>query len=201
MNALVSVFDQLGLNSFQFVGLMVAVIVFLIMLKGLLSGDVEQNLATYLLWAALDGIAAGSTFVKGGNWMLPAFYTFVGVVTSATIWKIGKFSWTKLETQVSVSVSVCIIVWGFSGPWYATILSTFGMFLAGTAQIKDAWLKPETSPIWVYVGSSFANLMNTVGGRNWAVEERFYPFWCTILTGLVVVATLRRYLPEPVETK
>jgi hypothetical protein len=189
------------LNIYQKVSVVVALSLYLPLGYQILRGTVVQNLATFALWGALDAIASASIFLQGGNYQLPAVYVLGCIITILCILKARTFGWTRYETQVSIVVLECIVAWKVSGPWYATIFSTAGVVFAGLPQLKDSWMNPEKSPLYSYIGFSFVNLMNTIGGKAWTVEERFYPFWCTILCVAIVLVSMRQMLPEEVETR
>lgn len=102
-----------------------------------------------------------------------------------------------IETRVSIIVGLClvawcVIVWWYDNPWLATVLSTTGVVLGGLPQLRDSWRRPKESPWLIYIGYTFVNVMSTVGGKGWTVEERLYPGACTILCGIIVLASMRR---------
>ncbi len=180
------------MNIYQQVSVVVALALYVPLSYQILTGKAKQNLATFILWGALDGIAAASMYVQGGNFQLPTAYVLGCMIIISCILKARTFSWTIFETQVSVMVLLCIIGWFASGPWLATILSTTGVVLAGVPQLKDSWKNPAETPVREYLGFTFANVMSTIGGKAWTVEDRLYPFACTVLCGLIVFASLRK---------
>lgn len=192
---------RIHLNIYQKVSVAMALFLYLPLGYQILRGTVVQNLATFALWGALDAIAGASMFIQGGNYQLPAAYVGGCIGIILCILKARTFGWTRYETQISVAVIICIVAWRVSGPWYATIFSTAGVVFAGLPQLKDSWQKPETSPLYTYVGFTFVNVVNTIGGKGWIVEERFYPFWCSVLCVAIVLASLRKNIPIEVDTK
>ncbi|MEQ1561731.1 MAG: hypothetical protein ABL899_03385, partial [Nitrospira sp.] len=158
----------------------------------IIKGQVKQNIATWILWVALDTVVWLSVLVQGGNWYLPLTYVIGGSFMVACQVRAGSIRWTLFETMISALVIVCIIGWYFSGPWLATVLSTTGMVFATIPQIKDSWIKPQDSPVPVYFGYFTANVLSTIAGASWTVEERLYPLACTILCGVIVLISMRR---------
>jgi len=156
-------------------------------------GELVLNLATFMLWGLLDAIAAASMFVKGGNWELPAAYVAGVACVLAAMIKARTFTWTWVETVTTVLVAASIIVWMFSGPVMATVVSTSAMLFASMPQIKDTWQKPQESTLWVWVAYLVVNTMSTVAGNDWSISERFYPAACTILTTVMVLLCLRKF--------
>jgi hypothetical protein len=74
----------------------------------------------------------------------------------------------------------------------ATVLSTTGVFLGGLPQVRDSFMDPEKSPMMLFVGFTVANILSTMGGSSWTVEERLYPAAASVLCILVVLASLRQ---------
>ncbi len=158
----------------------------------LLTGKVVQNLATWLLWSALDAIAAVTIFLQDGNYLLAAAYTVGGSITALCILKSRNFNWTRFESFVTFLVIVCLVIWYHSGPRNATIASTLAMVIAGIPQTVASYRKPWETPILIFVGYFFANLLSTLGGKDWSIEEVFYPASATIYCGILVVITYWR---------
>lgn len=157
-----------------------------------LRGKMKLNLATFLLWGALDAIAAGSIFAKGGNWTLPAAYVVGVLVVIIAMLKARTFDWGRLETITSVMVGISILVWMFVGPVMATIVSSCSMAIATVPQVWDTWRKPQECTLWMWFVFLVINVMSTMAGKDWSVSERFYPATCTILTGVIFLLGLRK---------
>jgi len=187
------------MNTYQLVSVIRALILYFPLGYQILKSPVTQNLATFILWGSLDAIAGASMIAQGsGNYQLPFAYVLGCVIVIACVLKSGKYSWTRVETAISILVLVCItawlvIVWVFHNPWLATVLSTTGVVLAGAPQIRDSWRKPEESPFMIYVGFTFVNVLSVMGGASWTAEERLYSGSCTILCGLVTAISARKF--------
>lgn len=157
------------------------------------TGKITQNMATFILWGLLDGIAAGSIFLEGGNFWLPMFYSLGCVFVIASILKSGSMKWTWLETFISILVAICIIVWLLVGNTWATIVSTLAVVIASVPMIVDLWLKPADSAPFTYSAFVLANFLAFLAGKDWSIAERFYPGVCTILTLSFVVLAFRKF--------
>lgn len=181
------------MNAWQLVSVILALGLYIPLGLQILKGTVKQNLATFILWGLLDGIAGASLYVQGGNYQLPLAYVAGCLLIIGCILKSRTFSWTSFETKVSVLVMLSIVAWKVSGPYMATIFSTTGVVLAGIPQVKDSWQNPRHSPMLLYIGYTIANLLSTIGGKSWSVEERLYSFACFLLTLVIVGATSRKY--------
>ncbi len=186
------------MNVYQWASVILALVLYVPLGRMIVKGLVTQNLATFILWGSLDAIVGASMYFQGsGNFQLPFAYTLGCVFIISCILKSGNYAWTRFETQISIVVATCslawcVIVFGFSNPWLATILSTVGVVSAGIPQLRDSWRKPEDSPLLTYVGFVVVNTLSVAGGTSWTVEERLYPASCTILCLLVVLASMRK---------
>lgn len=181
------------MNIYVGASVTLALVLYVYLAHELKYTNVKQNIATWVLWGALDGEEAVALFVQNGNWYLPAIYVLGCIVTITAILYFNKrtLGWSYVETVSTAGVVVCIIAWAMSGPWLAAIIATLGTSLATAPQIKDSWRKPEESPLLVYIGFVVVNLLSVVGGKEWSVTERLYPTACTIVCLLVVGASLR----------
>jgi hypothetical protein len=97
-------------------------------------------------------------------------------------------------------VIICLVGWKMSGPWLATILSTTGVVLAGFPQLKDAWKTPREMPLVIYVGYTIVNILSTMGGSSWTVEERLYPATCAVLCAVIVLVSLKKFFQMETES-
>lgn len=180
------------MNTYQKLSVVLALMLYLPLARDIWTGKITQNLATFILWGTLDTIAAISIFLQGGNYQLPSAYVAGCVLIVGCILKTGTFEWTWFETAMSICVCVCLIGWAMSGSYLATILSTIGVVLAGLPQLKDTLKDPDGCPTLLYFGYTIANLLSTIGGKAWVVEERLYPVACLILCLVIALASLRK---------
>ena len=180
-------------NIYQKASLVLALLLYIPLSYQIVKGLVRQNLATFLLWGLLDAIAGVSLLVQNGNYQLPLAYVAGCTLVILSILKSKNFGgWASYETKVSLMVIACAVAWRISGPWLATIFSTAGVVIAGFPQLRDSWRDPASSPLLVYIGFTVVNVLSTVGGKAWTVEERLYSGACSVLCVAVVVASLRR---------
>jgi len=179
-------------NIYQKMAVILGLSLFLPLAWQIVTGKVTQNLATFLLWGAQDAILASALYTQNGNWQLAAAYMCGSVLIIMCILKSRVFEWTDFETYMSVLVLSCLVMWKINGPSWATVMTSLGMFFGGLSQVKDSWKDPSKSPLKTYVGYTIANILSVIGGKSWAIEERFYPMCCTILCAMIVVASLRK---------
>lgn len=182
------------MNIYQIVSVVGAWLLYLPLSYSILRGRVKQNLATFILWGSLDLVAGLSILVQHGNYQLPLAYVVgCAIVIVSVLISRSYGAWTWYETMVSILVLICVIAWKMSGPWYGTIFSTAGVFISGLPQLRDSWREPEKSPLLIYIGFTFVNVMSVLGGKAWTIEERFYPGVCVVLCGMVTIASMRKY--------
>jgi phosphoglycerol transferase MdoB-like AlkP superfamily enzyme len=182
------------MNTYALIGAVIAALAYAPLTYNVWRGKITQNFATYALWGSLDTIAAISIFLKDGNFVLPAIYTVLSFGIVVAILRTRTFSWSWLETLISFLVLACIVIWAFSGDRAATIASTIAVAVASIPQLVEFWKKPKEAPLWTYVAFTAANGVSILAGKNWSVEERFYPTVCTVATMLFVLIAARRYL-------
>jgi len=164
--------------------------------RSIASGESEQNLTTWGLWAVLDGIVTASIIAQGGSWGIPATYATGSMVIALAIARFGKARWTWFETMIASMVVICMIIWSLSGARNATIASTAAVVIAGVPQLFEAWEKPEDSPFSVYLLFALANILATAGAKSWSIEERFYPGVCFILCASYLVVMSRKFFRQ-----
>ncbi len=170
--------------------------------KQIRSGDADQNLFTWALWAALDGIVAAAIMSKGGSFLLPAIYAVGSSGTTFFILRSGKkSSWTMIETLVIFLVLASMTIWYLYGGKVATIAGTIAMVIASIPQLVDAWKKPKEMPILVFTSYLVANSLVTAGGKSWSIEERFYPVSAVLVCFLFVVFSVRRFWLKSMPTQ
>jgi hypothetical protein len=184
-------------NIYQKLSVVLGISLFLPLAWQILRGKAKQNMATFILWGSLDGIATGSIFLQHGSYQLPATYTAGSIIVILCILRSRTIEWTWFESFMSVLVFACIIGWSLSGPYLATVMSTVAVTLAGFPQLKDSWKSPKQFPTVIYCGYSVANLLGTIGAKSWSIEERLYPVSALVICVLMVLASLRKYRSRP----
>ncbi len=181
------------MNTLILTGSILAVLTYFPLWKGIRSGEVRQNLLSWVLWAILDGVVAATIIAQKGNLLLPVTYAVGSTITSFLIIRSGKkASWTWFETMVALLVVVSMGVWYLSGDKVATVASTMAMVVAGIPQLVDAWKKPQDMPFFVFVSYFIANCLSTAGGKNWSIEERFYPAFATLYCFVMLIFSARK---------
>lgn len=178
------------MNLYTVLGSFVAFLVFVPLTYRVWRKTLQQNVTTYALWGMLDFVAAGSIFLKDGNYLLPAMYSLLsfGVVLGGI--RAKTFSFGKLEAFISALVLICMGVWYFVGDREATIISSISVSIASIPLIVDSLRKPMQAPVLEYIGFTIANGLSIAGGADWSVAERFYPGVCTATTAIFVIVLL-----------
>ena len=183
------------MNAFAILGAVVAAAMYIPLTVNVWRRTLVQNFATYFLWGLLDTIAAGSIAVQGGNFLLPAIYALCCAGVLVAILRTRTLTWSWRETATSGFVVLSIIIWLFVSNEMATIVSTAGVVAAGLPQLYDIWKKPAGAPVLTYVGFTVANVLSTMAGQSWSVQERLFGSSCTVLTVVFVIVGARKWLP------
>lgn len=189
------------MNGYVISGGIVAGFVYVGLCAQIWVGRNKQSFATWVLWALIDAITAASVIVQQGNYLLPLFFSIGSLATAASIiLKTKNAGWSWFETMISLLVVVCLLIWYTSGAKMATIAGTTAVLIAGLPQTVEAWKRPWDSSFLVYFGFLVANILSTIGGKDWSIEERFYPGCCAVLCVIVVAIIARKFwmpLPAP----
>jgi hypothetical protein len=184
-------------SNLTLAGSVIGIAVYVPLCISILRGKVKQNLATYLLWALLDYVAAASIFYQHGNYLLTAAFALGSTFAALSIIRSKNFQWTWFETMVASLVVACIIVWAASGAYVATIASTTAVVIAGIPTVVECYKKPWDNSFSTFFGFFVANVLGTIGGKEWSVIERLYPAVCTIYALLIVILIARKFWIKP----
>ena len=172
----------------------------LLMYVPLITGTIRdkgagQSFAMWALWAVLDTTVTISLMVQRGNYWL-TFGLAVGSVALALLLLLkGRFAWSWFETAILVLVLVCLAVWKFSGPKWATIATTVAIVIAGLPGMVELWRNPQPVLGRIWLGYTVANLLALWGGASWTIEERFAPGVFAVQTVAFVAIACRRKPP------
>ena len=139
------------------------------------SKGVGQSFATWLLWAMLDLTATVSIVVQHGNFWLVLGFAIGSAAMAGLLLVQGRRAWGRLESTVLALVLVCVSVWIFSGPKWATVAATLALLLAGIPGMLELWRNPQPDLAYVWLGFALANLLALLGGDDWSIEQRFAP--------------------------
>jgi len=183
-------------NNFILLGSVVGLLTYIPLMIVLMRGG-TQNFATWLLWAVLDGIAAGSIFLQGGNFWLPVAYTFGSIIITITLFAKKQRSWTWFESFVTFLVGICLVVWSVTSSYHATVASVVALIFASLPQIVDTWKAPIRSLIPIWSGFGLANAMSFMGGKEWSVSERLYSGTAGVLCLVLIVFSFRSNAERP----
>jgi hypothetical protein len=162
------------------------------------AGTTPMNIATFLLWAVLDSILTASTFLQGGNFLLPLLFAFGAMAMVHAIRHSGVWEWKWKEWMATIFVAGSILVWCRAGTELAIVVAASGSFAGGLPMLFSNWKNPREAPLDLYFGFLFGNALSlstlTIGTR-FTVEGHFFGAIGTVLTAGFVLAALRRWLP------
>lgn len=160
-------------------------------------GSKPQNLASWVLFTLLTGVAAASVIVQHGNYPIALVWAIGNATVSLCIFKSKVFSWTWLESMVVVLVLACLVVWKISGPKAATIATSIAFLTAGLPQLRDTYRKPWNTSVIIYSGYSVASMLSVIAGKDWSVEQRLFPMVLVLFNFLVAIVASRKFWLKP----
>lgn len=182
------------MNIFLFIASAIVVATYFPLWKQIRDKIVSQNLLSFILWGAIDLLIGIEIIFEKGNFILAIIYAVGSFVTAVFIFRAKNIpKWTWFESLMVFLVFVSMAVWYFSGTRTAIIASTTAMFISGIPQLIDSYKKPHEMPFFVYLSLFVANCFSVAGGKNWSVEEEFFPVVATILCFLIVICTARKF--------
>ena len=190
------------MNTFILAGSILAILTYFPLWRQIRNGEVKQNFLTWVLWGTLDVVVAATIIVQHGSFLLPTAYGVGSAITVVFIVKSGnRASWTWFETMVVLLVFASIVIWYFSGSKVATIASTMAMLIGGIPQLIDAFKKPHEMPFLAYSSYFAANCLSVAGGKNWSIEERFYPISAAVFCLFIALLATRKFSQKQTQAK
>ena len=168
----------------------IGVVLFISVCVQVLGGK-PQNLASWILFTLITGVAAASVIVQKGNYPIALVWAIGNGVVSFCIFKSSIFRWTWLENTVVLLVLICLVVWDVSGAKAATVAASIAFLTACLPQLRDTYRKPGNTSVVIYFGYSVAGMLSVIAGKDWSVEQRLFPVVIVVLN-LAVAATAAR---------
>ncbi len=180
---------------FTLAGSVLAITMYLPTFYYIWTDKLKQSFATWILWVALDSIALGSIIVQQGQntFILKCYVAGSTFVWLSLLYK-KQFKWGMKEWATLGLVVLCMIVWKVSGAWWATIASTCAMCASGIPQFIESYNDPKRDKVtgFIYIGFCFVNILYFLAGRNWLVQDKFYPFMSMLMCLAIAIASLRK---------
>lgn len=177
----------------KFAGGVLTMLLFIPLILGVLKdGGIGQSFATWLLWAALDGILISSVIEQHGNFLVALGFATGDAVVAMILLCQGRAYWGWFETVILLLVIACLVVWKFGGPMVATIAATLGGCIGGLPGLVTLWRNPDRKLGNIWAGYMLANGLAFLGGTAMTVAERFVPGAFAIFSLLMFTASRRR---------
>lgn len=157
-------------------------------------GDKGQSpsFASFFIWGILNAIIALASYVQVGNYALAGLYTVTSFLTATVIFVKSGSSWNQSDTWVLLCAVGSMVIWYFTGPWWATVASTTAVMLAGIPQLQEINRNPDRQKWWPWASFAIANLCSICAGREWSVPERLYPTCVFLFSALLVREIIRK---------
>ena len=176
----------------KFIGGALTLLLFIPMIAEVFrDGGVGQSFATWILWAALDGILIVTLLEQHGNFWVALGFAVGDLALAALLLAKGRVAWGWFETVILLLVIGCLIVWKFSGPRWATIAATAGVCFGGLPGLLTLWRQPNRALGNIWAGYFLANSLSFVGGTAMTIEERFAPGAFAAFSLLMFLASRR----------
>ena len=171
-----------------------ALIGYAVLCYGIMFRGASQALSATLLWLILDGIAAWTAYVSGGNYLLAAGYT-VGCLAAATVSIAkGKTSFQKSDIWVAIMVAICVVVWQIVGNIAGLVASSLAVFIAGFPAILHYAKFPGEGQKSVWVIYTLANACGLIGGMaaGITIENMVFPVFAIASSGAILWMLIRK---------
>ncbi len=165
---------------------------YVILLIRIINTGIQQNFAAFMLWTALDSIVTVTTMIERGNFWLPLSNVIGSGVIAVLMYTKHAITWSKIETVTTLLVIICLMVWFVAGSEAGIITSSLAVFIASVPQMVDTYKNPKATPVSVYLIFLLANVISFFAGKNWTIEERFYPGSSIALCVVIVLFSLRK---------
>lgn len=153
----------------------------------------HQSFTSWALWFVFDTIIAISTISVCGNWILPVVYSVSSFFVVVMIAKKDGFQIHIIEAiTIIIVIFLVIMLWIFAGNINTITICTIGIVISSVPQIWDTFKKPHETPSLVYCIFLGAEGITCVGGKSWAIEERFYALAQLVVCMIIILLSLRQ---------
>ncbi len=172
-----------------------SVVAYVLIVAAMLRSGESMNIATWVIWAVLDGVAFASAFASGERvpWMIGVFTLGAGIIAILSI-KNGKWQWGWLEWVCTTAALLSFGLWSL-GPVWSLVASSLAMFVGGLPQVVDAYKSPwqQSKLNWgLFLASNGISLF---GANLSLMGEWFYPtvgvIFNTLILGAIVISPKR----------
>lgn len=155
--------------------------------------DTSQTFITWILYFLLDVTTMFSTTVLNGNFVILFGFSVGSFVMSIILLYQKRFSWTWLETIITMLVFVCLISWYYSGPYMATVLGIISESIVGIHLIIKTWIKPVVKyNLTGYVMFLLVSILTMLNAKDTSIPEIGYGFCETILSLIILIPLIRK---------
>jgi hypothetical protein len=181
--------------SFELVAAVLAVVAYGLIIRDMIRSGESMNVATWVIWAVLDGVAFASAYASGERvpWMIGVFTSGAIVIAILSI-KNGKWQWGWLEWVCTIAAVLSFGLWSF-GPVWSLVASSLAMFVGGLPQVVDAYKAPHLQSKLNWGLFLASNTTSLLGANLLLMGEWFYPMmgvaFNTLIMGAIVFSPKR----------
>lgn len=179
------------MNIFQLLIILTGIIPYILLSVGIIYGTIRQSFASWVLWLALDIIVLVGLVGRDGNILLFSVFAFGTLIVALLLGATNQFSWGKFETSIAVLVSFCAMVLLLSGQYWAIIITTVALNIAGVPQLVETFKYPKSTPTLPYILLGVSSFLSVWGAQGWTVEQRLPQMSSMIYCFIVVALSLR----------
>lgn len=158
----------------------------------LLFEKVPLNIASWVLWVALNGVNWITMARAGSRVFLPAGYTISTALVAVMVVKNGVWSWGIVETVALVGAVVALFASFRASKRLGVVLAVSALLVAGIPQLYDNWVSPATASWWTWAITACCNAVSAFAAGP-TLEERSYPVVGMATNSLQTVLVVRGF--------
>jgi hypothetical protein len=149
------------------------------------------NTASWLMWVILDAVILGSSITTGQPYALALSYTLGAAAVLLVHFKLGTWTWTRVETVSAIGTVIATVLWQKLSPEYGVISGVTAMTLAGIPLMCGLWKQPDSQSFWVFTITAIACFLTLLGTWPWTIGGSLLPAAGIIYNVLVALLTIR----------
>ncbi|MEK7566949.1 MAG: hypothetical protein AAB527_02345 [Patescibacteria group bacterium] len=158
----------------------------------LLFEKVPMNIASFVLWTALNGVSWITMVRAGSRVFLPAGYTISTALVVIILVKNGVWAWGAMETVALIGAMAALFVSFKTSKRFGVVLAVSALLLAGIPQFYDNWTSPATASWWLWVITACCNATSLFSAES-TLEGRLYPAVGTATNSLQATLVIRGF--------
>lgn len=170
-----------------------------IYIRAMYRGIVVPNRVSFFLWFLAPMIGSVIAYQEGvGFLVIPIFMAgfspflilIFSFIVKQGVWKLKIFDY-----YCGVFSLIALVLWLLlNAPIGAFIFSIVADLFASMPTIRKAWKNPETESPFLYILSSFGNIVALLTVRSWVVTAYGFPLYLMLTNSAIVFGVYRKKL-------